>query len=105
LRVGDVPGPASWLRPYETKSGRYYKQPELAAAHGLSIFGSRDEIDQARRLVPNMARKSLAEFRVELHQGKALNTPSAEGASHHDWWTDPEDLTPVAVVVEETLVP
>ena len=79
----------------------YWKQPHLVEAHALSVFESRDEMNRARDLNPLMGRKSLAEFRIGLDQGRAINTPSADGDSHHDWWTEPEDLTPDALVIEE----
>lgn len=92
--------PASWLRPYETRNGELYKRVELVEAHALSLFASADELSRARDITPWMARKSVAEVTLTTSDGHLRHAPSAEGDSHHDWWTNPHDLMPDAVVVE-----
>jgi hypothetical protein len=102
LAVGAPTTAASWLRPYETRNGELYKRVELVEAHALSMFASAEELSRARDLTPWMARKSVAEVTLTTSDGHLRHAPSAEGDSHHDWWTNPYDLMPAAVVVEAT---
>ncbi|WP_146086382.1 hypothetical protein [Rathayibacter sp. AY1B8] len=100
LGVGDVAGSDSWLRPYETKNGALYKKPEDPEAHGLSLYADLEELGTARDLTPWMARKSVAEVTITPADGWLRNTPIELGESHHDWWTEPFDLIPSALVIE-----
>ena len=100
--VGDATTESSWLRPYETRGGELYKRTELVEAHALSMFASAEELSRARDIAPWMARKSVAEVTITTSDGHLRHAPSAEGDSHHDWWTNPYDLMPSAVVVEAT---
>lgn len=102
LAVGAPTTEASWLRPYETRNGELYKRVELVEAHALSIFASAEELSRARDITPWMARKSVAEVTLTTLDGHLRHAPSAEGDSHHDWWTNPYDLIPTAVVIEAT---
>lgn len=101
LTIGEPTTEASWLRPYETR-GELYKRAELVEAHALSMFTSADELSRARDITPWMARKSVAEVTLAQSDGLLRHTPSAEGDSHHDWWTNPYDLVPSATVIEAT---
>lgn len=100
LQPGDSPGPTSWLKPCETRSGKYYKQFEACDAYGLSMFASLSDLNHARDLNPLMARKSVAEFRIEQDQGRVVHSPSADGESHHDWWSSPLEFSPSAIIIE-----
>jgi hypothetical protein len=100
LVVGGITGRMSWQRPYERKNGDYMGRADLVEAHALSVFAVRGDLDRARGLVPWMAKKSVAEVTITSSDGHLINTPTSEGASHHDWWTTPHTLVPEAVVVE-----
>lgn len=98
--VGDSTDASSWLRPYETRGARLYKQPEDPEAHGLSIFHSLDDLRMCRDLNPFMRKKSVARVKIEDTQGHLRHTPIEHGTSHHDWWTEPVGLVPKAEVIE-----
>jgi len=93
-------GPDTWLRPFETRGSSLYKKPDLCEAHGLSVYQSWEEVSRARDIVPWMARKSVAAVTVTEDDGVMRHTPTPEGDSHHDWWTNPLGLIPAAIVVE-----
>lgn len=99
LAVGDPTEESSWLRPYQTH-GPHYKQFDATGAHGLSVFADLDDVTRARRLNPWMARKSLAEVTVAEADGSMRLSPTEFSTSHHDWWTEPVELLPEAVVIE-----
>ena len=90
----------SWLRPYETRSGKYYKKHDEPEAHGLSVFGDLEDIRSSLAFSNWFAGKSVAEVNIGEEDGHLRNTPTAQGQSHHDWWTNPYDLVPVATVIE-----
>ena len=102
LLNGQKPGPNTWLRPYATRNSPLendYANPE---AHGLSLVKSLDDFTNARKAVPRLRKKSVAEVNITEADGLLKHTPSNfVGQSHHDWWTEPFDLLPNAVVVEE----
>ncbi|MBD8057524.1 hypothetical protein IC607_00885 [Cellulomonas sp. JH27-2] len=100
LAVGAATGPNSWLRPYETPGSPLLGRSDLPEAHGLSVIGDMAELTRARDMSPWMAKKSVAEVRVTPQSGRVQHTPSRAWRSHHDWWTDPHDLVPLALVVE-----
>jgi hypothetical protein len=100
LAVGDATNLSCWLRPYETKSGELEGQAANPKAHGLSLVADKGDLDRARDLSPRIARKPVAAVAIEVSDGVLLHTPNAGSTSHHDWWTEPYDLTPRAIVVE-----
>lgn len=100
LAVGESTTPESWLRPYETRSGKYYKQSADPEAHGLSVFADVEELRSAAAFSPWLAGKPVAEITIGASDGHLRNTPTAQGDSHHDWWTNPYDLVPVGTVIE-----
>lgn len=82
--------------------GRYAGKPYLPEAHGLSLFADADDMEIARDFVPLMARKPVAAVEIDAGDGVLRSTPMADqryGKSHHDWWTNPYDLIPEAIVV------
>lgn len=100
LAVGDVTTADCWLRPYETRRGELYKQPERVEAHALSVFAVAEDLHAALELTPWLAQKPVAAVTVGDDDGVLLHTPQPEGHSHHDWWTNPYDLAPSGEVVE-----
>lgn len=100
LAVGQLTGPASWLRPYETRNGGLWKQSHLPEAHALSVYSDVVELKAARDISPLMGRKPIAKVVIATQDGWVKHAPTEGGRSHHDWWTNPYDLTPRAVVVE-----
>lgn len=103
LVPGDATGRMTWQRPYEKRTGDYYERTDLVEAHALSVFGSLDDVHNARTFTPWMRKKSVAEVSITPADGSLENTPTPEGQSHHDWWTEPYDLIPDAVVIEPRL--
>lgn len=102
LRLGDSPGPESWLRPFETHGSRQlYKQWEMCEAHGLSIFASKADLDEFRKFTPSLRKKSVARVDITEADGVLLSKPVPHGESHHDWWTEPYGLVPESTVIEE----
>lgn len=99
LAVGEDTEVSSWLRPYQTH-GPHYKKFDEVAAHGLSVFADLVDVLRARKITPWMAKKSVAEVTVTEQDGVMLHSPTVFSASHHDWWTDPIDLQPEAIVIE-----
>ncbi len=102
--VGDITEEDSWQRPYATRGSRYYKQPEVPEAHGLSIFASEEDVERFRSFVPSLATKPIAEVVITLDDGALAHRPlpnvTTHGETHHDWWTTPHDLIPQARVVK-----
>ena len=100
LAIGDATGRMTWQRPYEKRRGDYYEQTDVAEAHGLSVFGDLTDVQAAREITPWLRKKSVAEVTVTSTSGWLFNSPTPEGDSHHDWWTDPYDLIPDGRVIE-----
>lgn len=98
--LGEVTDSDAWLRPFETRGNPLYKQPDDPEAHGLSLRDSLDALEAARDLNPRIAKKSVAEVTIRPSDGWVKYTPE-EGVGHHDWWTSPPGLVPVAVIVVE----
>lgn len=101
LTVGEATTPDCWLRPYETRKGELFGQVDNVVAHALSLFATRQDLDNARDLNPRVAGKPVAALTIGPSDGVLKHTPTDESASHHDWWTNPFDLVPEAVIVEE----
>ncbi|MWJ14243.1 hypothetical protein BC477_03030 [Clavibacter michiganensis subsp. michiganensis] len=100
LAVNDSTTPACWLRPYETRKGDLYGKEHECAAHGLSLFESKDDLDEARDINPRIAAKPVAAVSITTADGVLKHTPTDASASHHDWWTEPYDLIPEATIIE-----
>lgn len=100
LRPGESTDEASWLRPYQTRKNRYYKNPDDPEAHGLSIFADLDDLRHCRNMNGTMRQKSVAELTIGLTDGHLRHSPIENGVTHHDWWTAPYDLVPDAEIVE-----
>jgi len=100
LVPGETTGRMSWQRPYERRNGEYIGRVEVVEAHALSVFAERRDLDRARGISPWMAKKSVAEVTITTSDGYLINTPTSDGASHHDWWTAPHTLIPSALIVE-----
>ena len=100
LAVGAATTADCWLRPYEQPRGALEGQSEKPEAHGLSLYASREDLDRARDINPRVARKPVAEVSVTVSDGVLKHTPNAGSTSHHDWWTEPYDLIPEAVIIE-----
>jgi hypothetical protein len=98
LAVGAATTDDCWLRPYEQRNGALEGQVDNPEAHALSLYASKDDL--ARALNPRIARKPVAAVTLARTAGVLKHTPNAGSTSHHDWWTDPYDLIPVAVIVE-----
>lgn len=96
---GDETGPASWLRPYETRGSSLYQQVNDPEAHGLSLYAQLEELERARDITTWLGKKSVAEVKIGREDGKLRHSPIEGGASHFDWWTSPYDLRPSAVVI------
>jgi hypothetical protein len=103
LTVDEPTGPMTWQRPYEKRRGDYYGQTDLVEAHGLSVFGELAEVQSARGFTPWLRQKSVAEVTITPTSGWLINSPTPEGSSHHDWWTNPHDLIPDGRVIEARL--
>lgn len=101
LKLGDATTPASWMRPHETRGSLYYKQPDVCAAHGLSLFADLDDVHAAAELSSWVRGKSVAETTIGEADGVLEHTPTATAKSHHNWWTDPVDRIPDGVIVVE----
>lgn len=101
LKVGEVTGESSWLRPYDS-SPNYRKKYMLPEAHGLSVFANREDALKARDISPALAKKPLASLEITQNDGVLKHSPSLVGKSHHDWWTSPFDLIPTAIVIDES---
>jgi hypothetical protein len=100
LAVGSATSDDCWLRPYEQRSGELFRQVDNPEAHGLSLYSSRDDLNHARDINPRVRRKPVAEVTITATDGVLRHTPNSESTSHHDWWTEPFDLIPEAVIVE-----
>lgn len=100
LQRGDPTDEASWLRAYDTLGSPLYKKPEDPEAHGLSIFSDLDDLHTLCGFVPHLRKKSVARVTIGDTQGALRPSPITNGASHHDWWTEPYTLVPVAEVIE-----
>jgi hypothetical protein len=101
LVVNDPTTPACWLRPYETKKGALYGRELECEAHGLSLFASKDDLDEARDINPRIAAKPVAAVSIAMTDGVLKHTPEGATPSHHDWWTEPFDLIPEAIIIED----
>lgn len=102
--AADTVAPAStWLRPYETRSGEFYKRPESPEAHGLSVFKDLTDVTHASDIAPWMRGKSVARFSIGPTDGDLISSPTHELPSHHDWWTNPYDFAPEGVIVAANL--
>lgn len=100
LVLGAATDEFAWRRPYETRGGELYRQPEAVDAHGLSVFSEIDDLRSAVHFTPWLRGKSVAEVTIAESDGHLRHAPTPEGNSHHDWWTNPHDFAPKGVVVE-----
>ncbi len=89
-----------WLRPYETPRSALQGRADLADAHGLSVFADLEDLRSAAKFTPWLRGKSVAAVNITASDGYLRTSPAAEGNSHNDWWTDPYDLIPDAVIIE-----
>jgi hypothetical protein len=99
LQVGIAPPNDAWSLPVD-KRGPDYQHFDQCDAYALSVFGDVDVLLRARVSVPWVMKKSIARLALTPEMGRILETPSALGPTHHDWWPSSGDLVPVAVVVE-----
>lgn len=99
LKVGDVPGKGTWRKPYKAK-GPNYGRSDVCEAHAFSIFESLNSIQGAREISPWAAGKSLARVEVSPEMGNLLETQSIAD-SHYEWWSNPYNLIPESVVIDE----
>lgn len=58
LSIGSAPAKGSWRKPHKGR-GPYYARVEICEAHAFSVFKSLDAIQDARRISPWAAKKSL----------------------------------------------
>lgn len=100
LVVGAATTDKCWLRSYEQRSSELEGQTGNPEAHGLSLYASKDDLDLARDLNPRIAGKPVAAVTIASTDGVLKHTPNAGSSSHHDWWTEPYDLIPAAVIIE-----
>jgi hypothetical protein len=97
--AGEQSGRGSWRKPHKT-AGPMKGRTDLCGAHGLSIYKSLEETQTFRDFSPWAASKSVAEVIINPDNGVVLHTPTDSVQSHHDWWTEPYDYTPVNMVVD-----
>ena len=101
LSPGNIPLKGSWRKPYKSR-GEYYGRTDVCEAHAFSVFGSLEAIQEARKINPWAAKKSLAKVEILPTMGNVLETASDLADSHHDWWSSPYNLVPESVVIEES---
>ncbi|MCL2515132.1 MAG: hypothetical protein FWD85_01455 [Microbacteriaceae bacterium] len=104
LKIDAVPGRMTWQRPYEKRRGEFFGRTDLIEAHALSVFSDIADVRSAREFTPWLRKKSVAEVTITSSDGWLKNSPTSEGKSHHNWWTNPYDLVPAsALVIEEAM--
>jgi hypothetical protein len=101
LALGTPTDASAWLRPYETRKSSMEGMTTHPEAHGLSIYASLEELVISRNLNPRTRAKTVAEVMIAIADGDLLHSPIPDGTTHHDWWTAPYDLIPVARIVKE----
>lgn len=100
MAVDDATTASCWRRPYETRNGRLFGKEGDCQAHGLSLFADLDDIRAATSFTPWIRGKSVAEVTISESDGPLRHSPTSEGFSHHDWWTNPYNFAPQGVIVE-----
>lgn len=100
-KISQTAGPETWLRPYETPKGQYYKRTEDPEAHGISVFADVGDLRDSAKICPWLKEKPVAEVKIQESDGVLRHSPhDTLGRSHHDWWTNPFDFMPTGIVVE-----
>jgi hypothetical protein len=82
------PTQLDFLSHKERFSSRNFGEKECEAC-GLSVYTDLDDAKLARRNVPGMAKKMLAQCDLRSDDGRIKPTPSISGQSHHTWWKAP----------------
>ena len=100
MSIGDATTAVCWRRPYETPRGELFGKKDDCEAHGLSLFAQLEDVRGAAEFTPWIRGKSVAEVTIAASQGRLRHSPTPEGDSHHDWWTNPYDFAPEGVIVE-----
>ncbi|GAB2709206.1 hypothetical protein GCM10027071_25240 [Microbacterium marinum] len=100
MSVGDAATAICWRRPYETPRGELFGKEDDCEAHGLSVFADLADVRGATAFTPWVRGKSVAEVTIGALDGPLRHSPTSEGHSHHDWWTNPYDLVPKGAIVE-----
>jgi hypothetical protein len=102
-RKGDATDDDTWAKPHQ-KPGKNYGKTGVCEMHAISVFKDFDEIQQARGMSPWAGKKPLAEVVVDETMGRLQHRPSTLGESHYEWWTNPYNLTPRALVIDDPIV-
>lgn len=58
-------------------------------ACGLSVYTTLADAQLAQKLVPGMAKRSIAQGDLIHNDGLIKHSPSFSGESHHTWWRNP----------------
>lgn len=101
LKLGTVPPQNCWILPLNNKTSEVYQKVGACEAYSHSIFDSLDTLIEARKFVRWAEKKSISQIDLVPPNGRMLNTISAVGDGHYDWWPDPMNFTPSAIVVRE----
>lgn len=88
LSIGSTTAKGSWRKPHKVK-GPHFQRVDLCAAHAFSIFKSLEAIQEARKISPWAAKKSLASVDISSDMGNVVETPSDVADTHYDWWSSP----------------
>lgn len=90
----------SWVLPVNRKPSARAANPSECSNHGHSMFRSIESLQRARALSFWARAKSIAKVALDGHHGLVLDSPSALGDSHCDWWPEPSHWVPDATIVE-----
>lgn len=88
-----------WVLPLDTRTSDVYQKHDVCGAYAYSVFADLGDLQRARESVPWTRKKSIVRVDLSPDMGRALQTPSPLGETHHDWWpNDYESLPPTEVI-------
>lgn len=89
-----------WCLPVHNRRSDAYEQWNECDGYAHSVFSSLEPLVAARKVLAWAKKKSISKLELVPGMGRTHESPSDVGPGHYDWYPDPLDRIPTAVVVE-----
>jgi len=100
LAVGDRVPVGQWGLPVNNRMSEAFEQWNDCDGYAHSVFASLEPLVSARKVLHWAKKRSICKLELVPGMGRVHESPSDVGPEHYDWYPDPLDRVPTAVVVE-----